>query len=58
MNNFCDNAETNFEYADINGYDKYYINNYIDALKQLTDANTFKTDAKCDLTKIENSLKM
>lgn len=53
MNNFCDNAETNFEYADINGYDKYYINNYIDALKQLTDANTFKTDAKCDLTKIE-----
>lgn len=53
MNNFCDNAETNFEYADINGYDKYYINNYVDALKQLTDANTFKTDAKCDLTKIE-----
>lgn len=53
MNNFCDNAETNFEYADINGYDKYYINNYIDALKQLTDANTFKTDEKCDLTKIE-----
>lgn len=53
MNNFCDNAETNFEYADINGYDKYYINNYIDALKQLTDANTFITDAKCDLTKIE-----
>lgn len=53
MNNFCDNAETNFEYADINGYDKYYINNYIDALKQLTDANAFKTDAKCDLTKIE-----
>ena len=53
MDNFCDNAEINFEYADINGYDKYYINNYIDALKQLTDANTFKTDAKCDLTKIE-----
>lgn len=53
MDNFCDNAETNFEYADINGYDKYYINNYIDALKQLTDANTFKTDEKCDLTKIE-----
>ena len=53
MNNFCDNAESNFEYADINGYDKYYVNNYIDALKQLTIADAFKTDGKCDLAKIE-----
>lgn len=53
MNNFCDNAESNFDYADINGYDKYYVNNYVYELKKLTDANQFKTNDECDITKIE-----
>ncbi len=57
MNIFCENAESNFEYMDINGYDRYYINNYIENLKKLTDANEFKTNGKCDISKIEKFIK-
>lgn len=52
MNNFCDNADSNFDYADIDGYNKYYVDNYIAALKNLEDAEAFKTDGKCDVSKI------
>lgn len=50
---FCENAESNFEYANIKEYNKYYINNYVNALKNIDNADDFKTDGKCDLSKIE-----